>query len=978
MQFLTGERQNKYSIERLRCLYGDLLRCIDYENHDIAHDVRHQEAETSPRFGLGRKVFWLATKDCENENVERKEQQRRDLSSAFLTLAATKSVVHELQQVVVARDEATVSALEMAKSLEKSVISLIRSIGEVVVNAEGRQPTDATKKDLRSDEPFEYFCEKAILALFVEIACETPSQGDKQSIFHGIVWSPHVKAQIFHTISLLVAGVRDSSALYYLLSQNCINQLVAGMLPLQQWTDPALEAMLPAYVEMVKTLAFQLSDSPNLFPFFIVQENDRIHFPLFSATLQTGTSSFAQSNSFVHATCLNLIVDVMHIPYPPIQDWLHEAEAEQAALADHLCSLMLRRYTRLVHLTSGPVVDNVRSTAIAGQLKGLNDQMELLNDVFRCPLRGMQVRLCEQLLRQVVSVLWQSSGSSQRPFLSFVGVSDSDVIPASEGAAQAATVVLTRFVAKLRYQPALRMLGVALWHAEASLLWTCPEGDEHTSTEVEYAYTKALHQVVKGGTACLVPNMFRAEFYKALRGDYGEWRVVAAAALMYQSLQSLDSETLTLLEILPKGHETTPVEEAVSEFLRREHTRNSNVSVSALECMSSLVVEWVHCAVRNTSDSRATVERLRKSPMLVSMRQTRDFFFRLTCESDEVVGMSDLFVDLVESTVVSDYKKITLTVNGSRSGPRILAYNLGQAGCGQRVSNAEVLVRKLRSIKTNEVELTRFHVHMALHCRAIVRILSAFLDRVSRSAPRLVKELTPDMIDRADQLTTIFGGLRDKPQVGTDIDTRGRMSFPFFVDGNIPDTRKINEYILQGRERTFSDDMIFLRSASALVVVLDPVHLFVVKPLDNQENTRGTVICCVPLLNVIAAATDGEWLHIAVRHDDVGFLIKGGNMCLRFGTPGTGLIVRQFIDRSRQVLRGELVRKIKRLFAVAEKCPLKEPGDNFRIADKSDEATLVEDKKEGVREISNPRIVDKSDKATLVEDKKEEVGDIST
>jgi len=159
------------------------------------------------------------------------------------------------------------------------------------------------------------------------------------------------------------------------------------------------------------------------------------------------------------------------------------------------------------------------------------------------------------------------------------------------------------------------------------------------------------------------------------------------------------------------------------------------------------------------------------------------------------------------------------------------------------------------------------------------------------------------------------------------------------VDGNVPIRTNVDENISQERERTFSDDMIFTRSVSTLVVALDPVYLFVVKPLDNQENSRGTIICCVPLLNVIAAATDGDWLHIAVRHDDVGFLIKGGNMALLFSTPGTALIVRQFIDRSRQVLRGELVRKIKRLFAVAPNAPSKEQGENSLSGDKMDEAT---------------------------------------
>ena len=73
-----------------------------------------------------------------------------------------------------------------------------------------------------------------------------------------------------------------------------------------------------------------------------------------------------------------------------------------------------------------------------------------------------------------------------------------------------------------------------------------------------------------------------------------------------------------------------------------------------------------------------------------------------------------------------------------------------------------------------------------------------------------------DMIDRADQLRTIFGGLREKPPVGTDIDIRGRMSFPFFVDGPVSDKKKSSEDAYAERDRTFSEDMIF-RSASALV-----------------------------------------------------------------------------------------------------------------------------------------------------------------
>ena len=977
MNFLTltgSSSHTKYSIERLRCLYGDLLNAIDHENHDILLESRHREAETSPRFGLRRKVFWLKTQQLENDVDEKTEQQRRNVSSAFWAMAATRSIA----SVPLWRDEASVAALEVAQSLEMSVVTLIRSIGEVVVNAEGRQPTnDATKKDLRSDPAFEYFCEKAILALFVEIACETPHKGDSHSTFHGVVWSPRVKAQVFHTVSLLVAGVRDSSALYYLLSQNCMNKLVAGMLPLHQWTDPALEIMLPPYVEMIKTLALQLGDAPHLFPLFTVPPQDekesRVHFPLFSATLLTGTSSFAESNSFVHATCLNLIVELLQIPYPPIQEYLQGAVEEHEALAEHLCALLLRRYTRMVQLTTGPVVDGIRSSALEAQIKGLNDQLELLNDVLQCPLRGLQVRLCEKLLQKLVIVLWKSCGS-ERPLLSSksiipsVGVPDTDVIPASEAAAQVAYVVLTQFLVKMRYAPALRMLGVALWHERSSPLWKNEVCDTEYQSDSVYTYTKALHSVVSTQSEDWTNNLFRTEYYRTLRGDYGEWRVVTAATLMYQCLRVLDTETLRLLEIIPFSSQVSPLEQAVADFFQLKHTRNSNVSCVALECMASLAMEWVQCVVQSTTRDTVSLDRVRTSPLLRGLQTARDFFFRSTNDSEEIVGVSDLFVDIVESVVLSFYRKITLRVNGARSGPRILGYNLCRVGCSQALNNSEVLVRKTRSVKSNEVELTRFHATMALHLRAVLRVTVRFLEEVSQSQPDNAKNVQLDTIDRADELRSVFGGLREKPMPGTDIDIRGRVSFPFFIDTTI-NTPKVSAMQSRNRERTLSDDMI-LRSGTTLVVVLDPTDLYIVKTLAKHDFKQGTVICCIPLLNVIAAATDNDWLHIAVRHEDVGLLIKNGNMALRFDTPGTGLIVRQYIDRSRTVLRGELVRKIKHLLDDDGN-----DGDKNKAAAEDDDDGDAEEGDGRAASVEETRVNSNADKRTRQETTNSQKGD---
>jgi hypothetical protein len=373
----ASNRRKQHSVERLKYLYADLLHQIDISNEDLGRRGAQEDifpSTKAPRFSLAWSLNIL--RESQSNPVEqdhRTAQRKREISAAFRLLAATRSADKEGRNggAAATRDDASATALALARNIESCVIDLIRGIGEVIVNAE---QTSSTKNSLRSDAAFEYFCDKSILSLFVDIVKAKHSNLSKthsESSLYGIVWSPAVKAQVLHTVSVLVSGVRDSSALYYLLSQHCINTLVACMLPLTQWTDPAMEIMLPAYVDLLKNLALQLAGSPQLFPFFTVQDGDGVLFPLLSATIETGTSSYAQSDSFVHITCLNLMVDIMQISFEPVRSWVsYDAEIEQKHLVNHLCQLLLRRYRKIANLMIGPVVDAVRSKASGGQLVG--------------------------------------------------------------------------------------------------------------------------------------------------------------------------------------------------------------------------------------------------------------------------------------------------------------------------------------------------------------------------------------------------------------------------------------------------------------------------------------------------------------------------------------------------------------------------------------------------------------------------------
>jgi hypothetical protein len=166
-------------------------------------------------------------------------------------LAATRSPDKEGHNLGAAalRDDDSVSTLSTAKAIERRVVELIRNLVEM--QQSGRNKSH----HVRSDPVFEYFCEESILSLLVDIAKEKRQGNDTrnaESSFHGVVWSPLVKAQVLQTASLLISDVRNHSILYYLLSHNHINALVQCMQPLQQWTDPALAKMMPAYVDSTK------------------------------------------------------------------------------------------------------------------------------------------------------------------------------------------------------------------------------------------------------------------------------------------------------------------------------------------------------------------------------------------------------------------------------------------------------------------------------------------------------------------------------------------------------------------------------------------------------------------------------------------------------------------------------------------------------------------------------------------------------
>ena len=830
--------------------------------------------------------------------------EKREVAAAFRILAATRSPDKEGNNfgAAASRDDNSVCALAFARNIESCVVALIAKIGEIVVNGE-QSETSCTRRQsarlVRGDSVFEYFCEQRIINMLVEIVKEKRSSVNtvrsSEGFLHGVVWSPLVKAQVLRTTSLLISDERDQPVLFYLLSNDRVNDMITCMLPLLQWTDPALERMLPAYVHLLSTLALQLISDPLIFPFLTKPGSPA--FPLFSAALEAASCVYAQSDCNVYENCLNVIISIVQSSHQPIRLWLSDAGCEQQQLAEHLCQCLLDRYRRICNLSTGPVVDAIRSNAIAGQIASLHEQIAIVNEVFWSGVGSLNVRLCECLLRKVVSVVLKNL-VPERPFLN-VGIVDGDVVPEREASAQVSWMFLAQLFTNLEYAPFQRMLAVSVLHSRSIAIWFSPP--PAPSSSEAYVLVPSLNALAEGkADSCeTIQNPFRVELIKSLKGEYGEWRLVVACILLESVLQSdaIDRNILALLDVIPQfhGHKEQPttsieeypatsIEEALVELLNQHHAHSSPVTTQALECVGSLGLLLIYYAAMEATEDGTNVGKIRSilasSPLWIGLASAWKFFCINALKSQEATGVADIFLDLVEAALSNRF-----TAHTDESGVVSYVGSLTRHGCAAITASSEVLVRKFRGVSTNDVETARFHIHQALHfrslCIAVERLVSDLEQYAPPSkSPRRIEKLATalDLTERADELSRTIAGMSDKPPNGTDLDLRGRMTFRFYSIKAHPKPITDFSEMPPGRLRSLSEDMGVFRTSSHFVLVLDPTDMFVVKPSPQIEFNRGTIITSISLRNVIAAASDGEWLHVAVRHEDVGFLIKNGTL----------------------------------------------------------------------------------------------------
>ena len=140
------------------------------------------------------------------------------------------------------------------------VIETLRSISELVVYG-----------DKHSESFFEFFCEKSMLSMFNAIMRQESKFPEMN----------RVKVQVIQTISILVQNVKTDTSLFYLMSNNHINDLLCMDLEFVAESD-----LLAHYVSFLKLISLMLTPATIQFFFNENAEDEGVDFPLYTEALR--------------------------------------------------------------------------------------------------------------------------------------------------------------------------------------------------------------------------------------------------------------------------------------------------------------------------------------------------------------------------------------------------------------------------------------------------------------------------------------------------------------------------------------------------------------------------------------------------------------------------------------------------------------------------------------------------------------------
>ena len=240
------------------------------------------------------------------------------------------------------------------------IVEVLRAIAELMIWGDQHNPLF-----------FDYFAEKNILTNFARIIAQRSAE-------------TKVKTQVIQTLSILIQNTDSEQAVFYLLSNNYINDLIVSRF------DFSDEELLAHYISFLKTLSFKLNTRTILF-FYNDKAND---FPLYVEALKF----FNHQETMVRTAVRTLTLNTFKVDDERMRRFILERTC-----LPYFCNLVwfLKDQTlsmsRMIEQTGNASVGKVEE-----HVETMIDFMFYLQDILSLNIDRMSGILTDQLLSHFI------------------------------------------------------------------------------------------------------------------------------------------------------------------------------------------------------------------------------------------------------------------------------------------------------------------------------------------------------------------------------------------------------------------------------------------------------------------------------------------------------------------------------------------------------------------------------------------------
>eukprot|EP00026_Physarum_polycephalum_P000473 Phypoly_transcript_00474.p1 GENE.Phypoly_transcript_00474~~Phypoly_transcript_00474.p1 ORF type:complete len:1464 (+),score=272.40 Phypoly_transcript_00474:155-4546(+) len=291
---------------------------------------------------------------------------------------------------------------------------------------------------------FDYFLEKNLLSFFLNILDQKTSK--------------NVKVQLLQTLSILIENIRAQNSLYYLFSNNHVNELIIHRF------DFSDEEVLAYYISLLKTLSLKLDRSTIQF-FFNAQEND---FPLYTEAIKF----FNHEEGMIRIAVRTLTLNVYRVEDEAMRKYILNSTA--VPYFSNIVWFIRQQCHTLDQMVRNSSHDNRRK--LDDFVAEMLDHFYYLHDIFCLGIESMSLVLSEQLLHYLLTpLLVESLGAAKnQKEEEGKGEDDKKISPVL------ALFLLAQVFTVFTHKPLINTLAAALIHPEpdtfSNLKQLCPVG----------------------------------------------------------------------------------------------------------------------------------------------------------------------------------------------------------------------------------------------------------------------------------------------------------------------------------------------------------------------------------------------------------------------------------------------------------------------------------------------------------------------